>query len=53
MAEISYQKTVWVNNVTPLNAKNMNNIENGIEALATELEKKLKSQKSLQQSGLS
>ncbi len=40
MAEISYTKTVWVNNVTPLNAKNMNNIENGIETLATELENK-------------
>lgn len=41
MAEISYTKTNWVNNVTPLNAKNMNNIENGIGALATELEKKI------------
>ena len=33
MAEISYKKTEWRNNVTPLNEKNMNNIENGIEAL--------------------
>ena len=33
MAEISYTKTNWVNNVTPLNEKNMNNIENGIEAV--------------------
>lgn len=41
MAEISYIKTVWVNNVTQLNAKNMNNIEDGIETLATELEKKI------------
>lgn len=41
MTEISYTKTVWVNNVTPLNADNMNHIENGIEALATELEKKI------------
>ena len=41
MAEISYTKTNWVNNVTPLNADNMNHIENGIGALATELEKKI------------
>lgn len=33
MAETSYIKTEWENNVTKLNAKNMNNIENGIEAL--------------------
>lgn len=33
MAEISYKKTEWKNNVTPLNEENMNNIENGIEAL--------------------
>lgn len=33
MAETSYIKTKWENNVTKLNAKNMNNIENGIEAL--------------------
>lgn len=33
MAETSYIKTVWVNNVTKLNADNMNHIENGIEAL--------------------
>lgn len=30
---IEYNKTNWVNNVTQLNAKNMNNIENGIGAL--------------------
>ena len=33
MAEISYTKTVWVNNVTKLNADNMNHIENGIETI--------------------
>ena len=33
MAEISYTKTNWVNNVTKLNADNMNHIENGIEAV--------------------
>lgn len=33
MAEISYTKTNWVNNVTKLNADNMNHIENGIEAI--------------------
>lgn len=32
MAEISYNKTNWENNVTKLNAKNMNHIEDGIEA---------------------
>ena len=31
MAEISYTKTNWVNNVTKLNADNMNHIENGIK----------------------
>ena len=41
MAEISYKKTEWRNNVTPLNEENMNHIENGIETLATELEKKI------------
>ena len=35
MAENSYIKTNWVNNVTKLNADNMNHIENGIEALYT------------------
>ena len=30
---IEYNKTNWVNNVTPLNKKNMDNIENGIEAV--------------------
>ena len=33
MAETSYIKTVWVNNVTKLNADNMNHIENGIETI--------------------
>ena len=33
MAEIAYIKTNWVNNVTKLNADNMNHIENGIEAI--------------------
>lgn len=27
---MSYTKTTWVNNVTPINETNMNNIENGI-----------------------
>lgn len=30
---VTYNKTNWVNDVTPLNADNMNNIENGIESL--------------------
>ena len=37
MAEISYTKTNWVNNVTKLNADNMNHIENGIEAATVEI----------------
>ena len=37
MAETSYIKTVWVNNVTKLNADNMNHIENGIEAATVEI----------------
>ena len=37
MAETSYTKTVWVNNVTKLNADNMNHIENGIEAATVEI----------------
>ena len=37
MAEISYIKTNWVNNVTKLNADNMNHIENGIEAATVEI----------------
>ena len=37
MAEISYIKTNWVNNVTKLNADNMNHIENGIEAAVNEI----------------
>lgn len=30
---VTYNKTNWVNEVTPLDADNMNNIENGIESL--------------------
>lgn len=41
MAEISYIKTNWVNNVTKLNADNMNHIENGIEAIDEDLKTKL------------
>ena len=37
MAEISYKKTEWKNNVTPLNEENMNNIENGIETATVEI----------------
>lgn len=40
MAEISYTKTNWVNNVTKLNADNMNHIEDGIEALDVALNTK-------------
>lgn len=40
MAEISYKKTVWVNNVTKLNEENMNHIEDGIEALDVALSTK-------------
>ena len=40
MAEISYTKINWENNVTKLNADNMNHIENGIEALDTALNTK-------------
>lgn len=31
MAKINYEKITWENDVTPVNATNMNNIENGIE----------------------
>ena len=41
MAEISYTKTNWVNNVTKLNADNMNHIENGIETIDIALGSKL------------
>ena len=34
---LNYQKTNWVNNVTKLNADNMNHIENGIEAATVEI----------------
>ena len=37
MAETSYIKTNWVNNVTKLNADNMNHIEDGIEAATVEI----------------
>ena len=37
MAGTSYIKTVWVNNVTKLNADNMNHIENGIETATVEI----------------
>ena len=40
MAEISYTKTNWVNNVTKLYADNMNHIENGIEARYEDLKTK-------------
>ena len=40
MAEISYTKTNWVNNVTKLNAENMNHIENGIKNASEELNTK-------------
>lgn len=35
---MSYTKTVWVNNTTPLNADNMNNIESGVETANTDIE---------------
>ena len=41
MAEISYIKTNWVNNVTKLNADNMNHIEDGIGAIDEDLKTKL------------
>ena len=40
MAGTSYIKTNWVNNVTKLNADNMNHIEDGIEAIISVLETK-------------
>ncbi len=34
MSAINYVKTLWVDNATPpINAANLNNIENGLEAL--------------------
>jgi metal-dependent amidase/aminoacylase/carboxypeptidase family protein len=30
-----YEKTVWVNRVTPVNAENLNKIEEGVEQLDT------------------
>lgn len=33
MADLKYNKTIWNNGVTPLNADNLNNIESGIENL--------------------
>lgn len=35
---MAYEKTVWENNTTPLNADNMNHIENGIEANSLKLD---------------
>lgn len=34
---MSYQKTSWINNITPINADNLNNIENGIESNDTSI----------------
>ena len=34
---VTYNKTKWVNEVTHLDADNMNNIENGIESLDNEV----------------
>ena len=51
MAEISYKKTKWVNNDTPLNEENMNNIENGIEAIDIALGTKLSQSDIVQDSG--
>ena len=53
MAEISYTKTEWRNNVTPLNEKNMNHIEDGIETLYTALETKLDKSNVVQTTGQS
>ena len=53
MAEISYIKTNWVNNVTKLNADNMNHIENGIKALDTALGNKLDKSDVVQTTGQS
>lgn len=53
MAEISYTKTNWVNNVTKLNAGNMNHIENGIEALDIALGSKLSQSDIVQTTGQS
>lgn len=53
MAKISYIKTNWVNNVTKLNADNMNHIENGIEAIDTALGTKLDKSNVVQTTGQS
>lgn len=53
MAETSYIKTVWRNNVTKLNADNMNHIENGIEALGEDLKTKLDKSNVVQATGQS
>ena len=53
MAEISYTKTNWVNNVTKLNADNMNHIENGIETLDIALGTKLDKSNVVQTTGQS
>lgn len=28
---MAYNKTTWINNETPINADNLNNIENGVD----------------------
>lgn len=35
---MAYTRTTWVNEETPLNADNLNNIEDGIEELQGEFE---------------
>lgn len=35
---MAYNKTVWVNNETPINTDNLNNIEDGIEDVDSRLE---------------
>ena len=51
MAGTSYEKRVWVNNVTKLNADNMNHIENGIEAIDIALGTKLDKSDIVQETG--
>ena len=53
MGEISYQKIKWENNVTKLNADNMNHIENGIETLYTAFGTKLDKSDVVQTTGQS
>lgn len=35
----AYEKTLWKNGETPLSADNLNNIEDGIDAISTEVQK--------------